>query len=235
MMRCLTGCLCSILLIGCSSDNVIAEPELTDEASVSLPPSPEQGTEAGANVSQMTVTPVRAESAEEGGATNVDIALQFDGLSRTLRGYFRDPEILNGVGATLHGVVAPPANVHVSASGASGVIKAVVTPGALNSPLLTPGGQVDLSVLTPITTSMVGYRELVAGKFDFRVQSFDASVSVVGESSWCTFTATGQHPPTGEEISECFDVDGEELCGVVTGTMLHLTDDVAAKLGECLH
>ena len=181
----------------------------------------------------LPVEPAREAASGDGTGDAVDLALQFDGVGRSHRGYFRDPEIVRVVGESLVGVIAPPANVHVSAIGASGRITAVPAHGALTSPVIAEDGKIDLSVLTPITRSMAGYRELVSGKFDFRVQSFDVSVSIVSESNWCTFTATGQHPPTGEQLSQCLEVDGEAVCGVVTGEMLQLAPLDVERASSC--
>ena len=182
----------------------------------------------------MTVEPMRTDDVSEGDVEVVDLALQFEGVGRVHRGYFRDPESLQEVGRTLVGVISPPANVHISASGALGGITAVVRTSDLDGPVMTVDGKIDLSLLTPITVSMAGYRELVSGKFDFRVQSFDVSVSVISDTSWCTFTATGQHPPTGAQLSQCLDVDGDEVCGVVTGSFLQLTAVDTERVSACL-
>jgi hypothetical protein len=221
----------SIAFTGCSSDDIV--PDLEQGSSSEVGSS--LVTDGGAQpIPHLTVEPVHAEQAQAEPGVSVDLAIQFDGVGRVHRGYFRDPETIEHVGLTLVGLIAPPANVHIKASGARGDITAVVTVGALSSPVMMEDGRVDLSVLTPVTVSMVGYRDQISGKFDFRVQSFGVSVSVVSDSSWCTFTATGQHPPTGEQLSECLDVDGEEVCGVVSGRFLHLSPADVERVSECM-
>ena len=164
----------------------------------------------------------------------VELNVDYVGVGRMHRSFFGDTRLLEGLGDSLSGKIRSPATMQVTVDGGRGEIALLVESDSLGRNPISSPGEVELGLLTPLTVALADYRQEVAGAFDFRVESFEVRVAMVGGQEWCSLIAEGAHPPNGEQLSPCMKVGEEELCGVERGGRLRFTADVASRVEACL-
>ncbi|MEZ4316568.1 MAG: hypothetical protein R3F61_03670 [Myxococcota bacterium] len=155
-----------------------------------------------------------------GGAVPVEV--QFVGVGELHRRYFGDLEIVSDLSRGLGACVQERAVVRVSydederigrirllADGDQITCRPVLSGGA---PPVAGSSSLDVSGLEPLGRSLAAYRDVVAGRFDFRVASFRIELELLTGTNGCVMQLGGQFPPDGTTWDPCVDLGGERSC-----------------------
>lgn len=150
---------------------------------------------------------------EPGDGGPVPVELQYVGVGDLHQRWFGDQEIVARLAKELGPCMTGRAVVRMSwdeevRKGGIWLLLAgdqlVCRPGA--------GEAVDLSPLSPLMQALTAYRDQVAGRFDFRVASFEVGLEVLDRTHLCRMKAGGQFPPDGSTFDACIDMGGEVRC-----------------------
>jgi len=148
-------------------------------------------------------------------AEGTSFAFRFTDVGEWHRRVFLDPEsvslLLPGIDACLRDEVA----VHVVWEPQVRVGRIVITAhaGSLACPALKgPGGQLDLTPLTPLTRGLAAYRDDLAARKDLRLGAFKIGLFIADMRGGVSLWGGGRFVPDGPEWNRCVGVDGIEQC-----------------------
>ncbi len=170
----------------------------------------------------------------------VSIELQFVGVGGLHQRWFSDRAIVTDLAQSLATCMTGRAVIELSYDEEEriGRIKLLLSGDQVVCKPVKTGASVDASALVPLNTALTGYRDAVAGRFDFRVASFRIEHEVVSGTKGCALHVGGQHPPDGTTFAPCVTLGGEEACakdpeddGVSTFTFR--TPQHASYLAQC--
>jgi hypothetical protein len=170
------------------------------------------------------------------GAEPVQVVLVWEGISRLHQSFFSDTALTTQLSAELTGEVLSPANIYVryNAEAFTGSIRLQLLPDSLERSVRRTGDTIVLQDLAPITTALAGYRSGVAGKKDFRIESFKIGVESVRGARGCIFGVAGSPPPDGRLVSPCVEVNGRLQCGEPGPDGVRFAPKVADDIAACL-
>jgi len=135
---------------------------------------------------------------KEAGAARV--SLRWSGVGALHQGYFSDREALTLLGSALgEQIGSRDIDVQIGWNAEDSLGAVILFLQAEDLPGVERGTG-DASALVPLMKALARYRDMVAGRYDIRVLSFQVRVAV---GDLCEVEAVGAYPPDGSEVSAC--------------------------------
>ena len=164
------------------------------------------------------------------------LELQWTGIGPLHKGFFSDRAAVTRLSAGLAGEVRSPVPIAIryDSTTFAGQLRLVLDPGALVRTVDHSRDRVRLQDLTVITQALAQYRSEVAGRFDFRLESFEVGIEAVRAGRSCVFRLAGPPPPDGRLVSPCVEINGSLHCGTPTAEGVRFSEAAAADVAACL-
>ena len=172
---------------------------------------------------------------------DLELYLEFAGLSPLHQGFFQDAKMTSTLSAGLSPCIEGPVVLAIRYDTPTriGVLELQVDRGQLGCVPAWGDEGAMLSSWTPIGRSLASYRDAVAGRYDLRMGSFRTRLRLSRQADVCTFELTGQYPPDGTTWSPCvlFD-DIAADCVVDRSVGVHALEGLSradrSRLEACL-
>ena len=202
-----------------------------EESQETVPSREAQGVPSPAPIQ---VPPMAAENSDEGSAPSVKLYVEFDGIGALHKSFFLDDRVTAELQKRLRGHVDGAVGVRVAYENRTGrgSIRIQVEPHKI----VAAKGKSDkwsTSALTPFTKTAAFYRDWVASHFDLRVQNFGIGLDITPARALCAVEVAGSPPPDGDLLAPCIAVDGEEICGTLSGETLSFPAGHRDAVAKC--
>jgi hypothetical protein len=145
---------------------------------------------------------------------SVPVVVAFRGVGNLHKGYFRTPELVDGLARGLAGCVDGSAEVLVAWDAEKNlgtILLHTVGTQLACRPSPTADG-FDTRPLQRIGEALAAYRDGVSSQFDLRIAAFRTGVRVLRGPQVCDLWYGGQFPPDGSTMSPCMHLQGHEVC-----------------------
>ena len=164
------------------------------------------------------------------------MVLVWEGIGPLHKSFFSDAEATQALAADLGPWLRETVDVTIryNSEDMVGDILIKLAPDQLRRPPAASGERIQLQDLAPITKALAAYRSTVAGRFDYRVESFRVRLESYRGARVCQFLLAGAPPPDGSLISPCVSVNGQKQCGEPSEAGVLFSAAVAADVRACL-